>query len=303
MQPAEHAQTNQIPHPFQVTAARLNRQMNTASFSFNAVLAGTALLGTTAAHADRLLPLEQKFNLSAGVFVLDTDTRIRVDGENAEIGTDVNLDDEFGFGDQNRLRVDGYWRFFDRHKVRFMYFGSRSEESRSISEEIDFRGETFPVNATVRAEFKTQIFELAYEYSFMRRDSFELAGTFGLHNLEVTTSLSGEATSTVGAGGIDVSRTAKGNGPLPVIGIRTLWAFSDHWYMDFQAQYFGLQFDEYDGHLQDLKLTFVWQPTKYFGVGVGYNDFSTKLDVDGARFDGSLRFGYGGPLAFLSVGF
>jgi hypothetical protein len=277
--------------------------MKTARLSFIVAFATLCQLSHSAAHADRLLPLEQNFNLSAGVFVVDTNTRIRVDGETVDLGTDIDLDDTFGFEDQSRLRIDGYWRFADRHKVRFMYFGSRLEESRTIAEEIEFNDQIFPLNATVSAEFKTEIVELAYEYSFLRRDSFELAGTIGLHNLRVTATLNTVASSNIGAGGIDRSAEAKGDGPLPLVGLRALWAFSDHWFLDAQVQYFGLKFDEYDGSLQDLKLTFVWQPTKYFGLGVGYNDFSTRLDVDGDNFNGRLRLGYGGPLAFLSVGF
>jgi hypothetical protein len=137
----------------------------------------------------------------------------------------------------------------------------------------------------------------------MRRDSFELSASIGLHNLEVSSILTAGASSNLGAGGIDVSASAEADGPLPVIGLHGVWAFSDHFYLDAQAQFFTLELDEYDGSLQDYKVSFVWQPTKYVGVGLGYNDFVTRLRVDASRFTGRLRFGYGGPLAFITVGF
>lgn len=253
------------------------------------------------ARADDLWPIEQRFNLSLGVFLIGTDTTLRVDG--ASRGTEINLENDFGFQSQDRFRVDGYWRFAKRHKLRFLYFGSRSESSRTIADTIEFRGTTFPVDAVVHAEFDTNIAELAYEYAFVRRSNFELAGTVGLHNLNVSTRLTAQATSNVGAGGADLSSKAEGDGPLPVIGLRAIWALSDHFYFDAQAQFFALKFDNYDGNLQDYKVSFTWQPLRNVGVGVGYNNFATRLDVDQAQFDGRLKFSYDGALGFVTVAF
>jgi hypothetical protein len=268
-----------------------------------AAVAMFAALSGTPAHADRLLPLEQRVNVSIGAFLFDTDTRLRVDGTDRDRGTEIDLEDTFGFDDQDRLRIDGYWRFAERHKVRFLYFSSRAESTRTIHEEIEFGDATFPVDAFVRAQLQTDVIELAYEYAFMRRDTFELGGTIGLHNMEVNARLSAGASSTLGVGGIDISEEAKGNGPLPVLGLHAMWAFSDHFYLDAQLQFFLMEIDEYDGSLQDYKISFVWQPSRYIGVGIGYNDFVTRVEVDAERFVGRLRFGYGGPLAFVSVGF
>lgn len=283
--------------------AAIAKQLAVVRLGFIVALATVAFFTATSARADRLQPLEQRINIGVGLFLLDTNTRIRADASNSDRGTEVDLEDTFGFDDQDRFRIDGYWRFADRHKVRFLYFSSNAATTRTLHETIEFNGTTFPIDASVRAEFETEIIELAYEYAFMRRDTFELAGSIGLHNLRVTSRLTANASSNLGAGGIDVSESAEADGPLPVIGIRGTWAFTDHLYLDAQAQFFTLEFDEYDGSLQDYKVSFVWQPTKYVGVGVGYNDFVTRLRVDGSRFTGRLRFGYGGPLAFITMGF
>jgi hypothetical protein len=262
------------------------------------------LLASHATQAEEALwPLEQNVNISLGVFVMDTDTRVRVDATEIDKGTEIDMEDEFGFDNQSRFRVDGYWRFAARHKLRFMYFTSRADSTRAISRDIQFQDQTFPVNASVRAEFNTDVIELAYEYSFIRKHSFELAASFGLHNLKLSTALSAEASSSLGAGGVDLEAEAKGNGPLPVIGLHALWAFDADFYLDMQAQFFGIKFDEYDGSLQDYKINLVWQPIRNVGIGVGYNSFVTKVDVDAEKFLGSLRFAYGGPLAFVSVAF
>lgn len=266
-------------------------------------LALTAMLYACCVRGEPLWPLEQTFQISAGAFLFDTDTTVRVDGTRGRLGTQIDMEDQFGFENQTRLRLDGYWRFADRHKVRFMYFASRAESERQIMEAIDFRDVTFPVHAFVRAEFDADVIELAYEYSFMRRDEFELAGTLGLHNLSVSANLSAGVSSALGAGGVDLHANAKGDGPLPVFGVRALWAFSDRLYLDAQAQFFVVEIDNYDGSLHDYKVALVWQPIRNLGLGIGYNDFVTRLDVEEERFTGRLRFEYGGALAFLTLAF
>lgn len=113
----------------------------------------------------------------------------------------------------------------------------------------------------MRGELQIQILEVAYEYAFFRRDDFEIAGTFGLHNLGITTQLSGTASGT-GGDVIDLRRQAKHEGPLPVVGFRGIWAFSDRFYADAQAQFFAASIDEYDGTLSDYKISVVWHPVR-----------------------------------------
>lgn len=266
-----------------------------------AVVSGAASLAASAVHAETRLPLDQTFNLSVGAFLFETDTQMRVDGATSNRGTAIQFDDEFGFQDQTRVRIDGYWRFAQRHKARFMYFTSRSESRREIAREIRFRDTTFPIDALVTAELDADVIELAYEYSVLKRDSFEVAATIGIHAL----SISADLTATLSSTGQTLQRSeeAEGDGPLPVIGVRALWALSDHFYFDAQAQFFALEIDNYDGSLHDYKISFVWQPLQNFGIGVGYNDFVTRLDVADDRFDGRLEFEYGGALAFLTVAF
>ena len=269
-------------------------------------LAGAALClacFATSASADPLWPLDDKFNISLGVFFLDTDTTVRLDGDAGRVGTEVNFERDLGLKAGDRFRIDGYWRFFERHKLRFMYFDSTADHSRTISRQIDFGDTTFPLNVNVRTSFDVEIIELAYEYSFLKRDNLELAGTIGLHNLSVEAGLHADASSNGGLGGVDLAETADGDGPLPVIGLRGVWALSDHFYFDAQAQFFAIEIDNYDGSLQDYKLSFNWQPFEHFGIGVGYNHFSTDVDVDDQYFNGKLRFDYDGPLLFLTGAF
>ena len=79
--------------------------------------------------------LEDPWQLSLGGFVVDTDTNVRLDGDTGA-GTDVNWEETFGSGDVTRFRIDGHWRFAERHKARFMWFSSSRSKSETIEEDI-----------------------------------------------------------------------------------------------------------------------------------------------------------------------
>jgi hypothetical protein len=139
----------------------------------------------------------------------------------------------------------------------------------------------------------------------MRRDKFELAGGIGIHYVNLGLTLDGTL-NVQGGGSVSGERTADADtaAPLPVLGIRGLWQLPWNLYLTAQAQYFYLDFEEYKGSLRDLKATLVWQFADHVGVGVGYNDFGFKFDIEDKRdFDGRLRWNYGGLMAFASVAF
>jgi len=250
-------------------------------------------------------PLEAKFIVDVGYFFMSTDMRVRVDGETtAQAGSDVNFDDTFGIGDFDRFRAEASWRIAPRHLIRGMYFQNNRHATRSIERDVTFRDETFPLGATVDARSELTVAQLSYEYAFLRRDNYELAGGIGIHYLDMGLSLG----ATISAQGNQASRRADENAstsaPLPVLGLRWLWRLPYNFYVTAQMQYFYLEFDPYSGSLTDLKATVVWQATDHFGIGLGYNDFGFRFDIDDrGDFDGRLRWDYGGAMAFATFMF
>ena len=251
-----------------------------------------------AVHAEAGNPLNDKFNISLGGFLLETDTTIRADGE-AQTGTEIDLGRDLGLQDADRFRLDAYWRMTPRQRLRLMYFDTRADGTRTIDEEIDFNGETFPINASVTGKVKTTVLSLQYQFDFWQGENYELGGTFGIHNLKFETGLSGEVNGVAGA----VESSAEANGPLPVLGLHGIYRFNDKFYLDYGVQYFQISFDVYDGRVLDSNISGVWQFSEHWGVGAGWNQFSTKLEVDGDRFDGELKWEYGGARIFVTASF
>jgi hypothetical protein len=267
-----------------------------------AVLASAALGPVSAAERN---PLESKVIVDAGWFFMSTDMRVRVDGETSEaVGSDVDYDDTFGIGDFDRFRLEGSWRISARHLVRAMYFENNRSAARSLERDVEFGGETFPIGVTVNARSDLTVAQLSYEYAFLRRDSYELAGSIGVHYVDMGLGLDATVAAQGGSASRSLNEDAATQAPLPVLGLRGLWQLPYNFYVTGQVQYFYLEFDPYSGSLIDLKASLVWQLTDHVGIGIAYNDFGFSFDIeDRSDFDGRLRWDYGGTIAFATFMF
>lgn len=268
-----------------------------------AMIPGLALLPVTALGEDSPGVLRDTFNIALGTFIVNTDTTLRLDGEAGEQGTQIDWEKNFGEGDAYRFRLDGYWRFAERHKLRALVFSSSRSGSRTFEDDITWDGETFPASAAVDGKFKFSIYELAYEYAFMRRESYELAGSFGLHYTDYEVSLGATVTGNGGGTSRSIDRGGSIGAPLPVFGLRGTWLLSPTFSIDASGQFFALTYGDIDGNLQDYRMLLNWQPSRWLGVGVGYDHFSLDVDVDSSNFRGKMDWAYHGPMIFYSVSF
>lgn len=278
--------------------------MHRTNLKLLAAVCACGVLGV--AHADDRNPLDSKIIVDLGMFFLSTDMRVRVDGETTnDTGDDVDFDDTFGIGDFDRFRGEASWRFAPRHTLRAMYFENNRDATRTLNRDVVFQDETYQLGATVTATSNVKVAQLAYDYAFMRRETYEITAGIGFHYVEIGLGLDTTLTSQGGATASGSrSSDASTSAPLPVLALRGTWQLPANFYLTAQAQYFYVDFDDYTGRLNDLKVTLVWQCTDHVGIGLGYNDFGFRFDIEDKRnFDGRLRWSYGGAIAFASVMF
>ena len=247
--------------------------------------------------------LEDKFMVTLGTFILESNTTVRLDGPTGDRGTDFDWDENFGGMDGSRFRVDGAWRFADRHKVRGMWFNFARNRSTEFNEEVEWGDVTFPVDVTVDGSFEFDIYELAYEYAFLKRENLELSGSFGFHLAQFEVGMTADVDTGGGGGTVEIGDKGELNAPLPVIGGRVIYRIYRDFWIDAMVQFFALEYENVDGRLIDTRLGVTWQPKDWLGIGVGYNRFDMDVDVTKNRYTGKLDWVYDGPMIFYSVAF
>ena len=255
-----------------------------------------------AARADDIDLVTSKGYLALGTFLNNSDFKVEVDGETTT-GDKVDWNNTFGDKDVTRFRLDGVWRFNERHHMRVMYTDYSNTQTRTLNRQITWQDDVFDIGVDATARSSFTIFEAAYEYAFMRSEDYELAGTFGLHYTTLELSLKADVTAPGGGGTVSIGGPASVDLPLPVIGVHGIWRMGQNFYLDAHAQYFALSIDNVDGSILNYRAAVMWQPKKYVGLGVGYDSFNIDVDINKPRFKGSMDWTYAGPQIFYNMSF
>ena len=282
---------------------KAKRAVPFVSLAVCALLAAAFSSGAQAQAGPAQTLLDGKLVGNLGGFIVGTDTKANLNGSTAN-NPDVDFDRTFGDSDNTRIRADLLWRVTPSHHLRFLYFDDSTSRRRVIDEDIAWGDHTFTAGGEVRSKNSFKIYELAYEYAFIRQPSFELNGTFGVHWMDMSIKLSGDAIITDEDGNTtSVSGSGKKgsvSAPLPVLGLRAGWVVAPNVYLDAQAQYFKAKVNGYDGRVTDLRASATWMFSPGFGVGLGYNRFTTKVDVEKTAFNGAARLSYSGLQLFVT---
>jgi len=255
--------------------------------------------------------LNDRFVVSLGGFVVSSKINGSLSGTANTSGENTDFDKRFGTdADQTRLRAEVLWRITPRQHLRFSYFNNAVQGTRAIDQDLAWGDYTFRAGGQVTAEVKFRVYELNYEFAFLRRQNYQIVAVAGIHLDDFTLKLSGNASLTVDTpmGPVEqaatfTTKSSSVPAPLPVVGFRADWAVSPHVYLDASAQVFAVGYQGIDGNWSDLRAGATWMFSDHFGIGLGYDRFVTHVDLSKLSFNGRLNFGYQGLLLYLKGGF
>ena len=217
---------------------------------------------------------QEKFSLSIGLFVAERDSTTRFDAQESSMsGTEVDVESERGLDTSDSVfRLDGYYRFNQNHRIDFSWFDLSRTGSNKIERDINWKDTLFNVDTVVDSNFDLSIYKVAYTWSFMRRDKGFLGLTAGLYVADIATSLAAPEVGTSEGGGFTA--------PLPVVGLRGEYHFSDNWSFRTSAEIFAFEYDDFDGSLYDFYVGVDYQLFDRVAIGVGLNSVRMNLGVD-----------------------
>jgi hypothetical protein len=245
--------------------------------------------------------LHDKWVVSAGTFILTSKLDGDLNGTANTTDRSIDFDHDFGTGASiNVIRAGALWRFKPKHHLRLEYFHNRTTHTRTLDKDVAWGDYTFLANGQVSAKNEFSVYELSYEYAFLRRPDYEIAAAAGIHFVDSHLQISGNATVTNSDGTVRSasfqSKSSQLPAPLPVIGIHGGWAFAPNWHLDAAGQVFKVKIGAIDGNWWDLRTGVTWMYNRHVGLSAGYEKFITHVDVSKANFNGSLNLGYSGLL-------
>jgi hypothetical protein len=254
--------------------------------------------------------LNSRIAYALGGFVVTSSIRAGLVGSANTNDQQIDFDQRFGIdAEETRWRGELLWRITPTQHLRFSYFDDDVRGTRILNQALAWGDYTFKVGGQVTAETEFRVYELGYEWAFLRRPNYEIVAMAGIHLVDLTLKLSGNAALTVDTptGPIEQAAafTTRSNSvpaPLPVFGFRGDWAVSQNVYLDASGQMFSLSYQGINGNWSVLRAGGTWMFSKHFGIGLGYERFVVHADVGKEAFTGRLNFGYQGLLIYLRGG-
>jgi len=255
------------------------------------------------AWAEGSSPIESKAYASIGAFLNTSDLKIRLDGSAGQIGDEIDWGKTFGDSEQIRFRLDGLWRFNDKHHLRLMFTDYTHTKTRTLGEDIQWGDDLILASSSVKSKLGFQIAEAAYEYAVRHDEKMELSLSGGVHYTTFVAKLNVNVDTSGGSGGAELGGKASVGAPLPVFGGHGLWHLGHNIYVDAQLQWFALSINEYDGSILNYRGAVYWQPKKWGGIGLGYDSFNVDVKIKKDTFTGKMDWTYQGPQLFFNFTF
>ncbi len=239
---------------------------------------------------------DTNFSLSLGVFFTDRNNTTRVDGTGGMEGTPVDLEGDLGLNRSDSVfRIDGYYRFNRKHRLDFSAFDLSRSATKVIEKDIDWNDTLFLIDTTIDSDFDLAIYKIAYTWSFMRKDKGYLGLTAGLYIADFGVRLEAEASGALESSGVTA--------PLPVIGLRGQYDFTEKLTFRASAELFALEYEDYSGSLYDIYAGLDYQFFKHVAIGIGINAVKLDIGISKDRFDGDIDWRYDGGLVFFKFDF
>jgi hypothetical protein len=228
-----------------------------------------------------------KFQLGGYFPSINSDMQIEIND------TDIDLEEKLGLDENDALwRVDGYWRFARKHRLKFGYYGFDREASKSLVEDLTIGDEVWYAGAFVKTDWTMDYYTLSYLYSFYQGEKWEIAGYLGAYWVRLKVALALAAAldrpplGNLPPGGPedlligDRVESESFEGPLPLLGLSFDYYITPKWMASFKAGYFQLSIDQFKGRLLNLGANIEYQFTRMFGLGLGYDSFNLNLEAE-----------------------
>ncbi len=247
--------------------------------------------------------LTDRFYITLGGFSqTEIRTTLRLDAKTPQggiaLGTLIALEQQFDLDEQvNTGRLDGWYRFNERHRLGWTYWQSDREGVRTYngSDSIEIGDVTIDPGDSITIKEDGALLALDWSYSFVNTSKYEAWLGAGLNFQRIDTSID----ISVGGGGNTLQQDAKGTVPIPTLNFGGRWNFSKRWRMFVSQELFGLKIDDFEGKLSNTRILAEFNITRHFGIGGGFERYRFEVDAESDDFIGQLDTSYTGLSLYL----
>jgi len=213
---------------------------------------------------------------------------VKVD-EASIVGTTIDFDEDLGIEDENYPSVEVFVGVGNHH-LSFINTDIDYSGRKTLTDEIKFRGVTYPVSAEVNSSIEYRMMDLLYQYDFLDLENilagFSLGGVFQVKYLD----------GDVGLKTTGIDEKEDFTMPIPMVGLNLhIGILADI----LEARLRGAAISYSENIIYELMGDISWTPFPFMDIHGGYRRFIIDIDEDDLTFDYDMS----GPYAALTLSF
>jgi hypothetical protein len=262
-----------------------------------AALLGCLLTASLASADDRHPALDSKYYISVGGFFASRAFNASAAGSAIIIRPTphVDFDSDLSVDDSPQLVVAEFrWQFAEKWNLGLQYFNSTRHADRTLDGTIEWDGVIYEVGANVAAETSVGITRIVLTRHFRQKDGHDFRLTGGLHWLDVSAQIAGDATLDDGSTAFATSK-ASASLPIPNVGALYQYSPSQKWLFGARVDWFSASIGDYSGGIWNTNLSANYQIAKHVGVGLGYQFFQIDGRLSADHWKGDVKIRFSGP--------
>lgn len=249
---------------------------------------------------DRHPLMDSTWWVNAGSFFARRDLKASANVSVGGINRDFDFEEAFGLDDSPTLIMGELgWQFVENWGVALQYFGAKRDGSRTLDETFEWQGNTYDVGARVDASTKVDITRIFFARRFRDKGPHSLRVGAGLHWLNISAEVSGQAT--LNDQSTEFRRSsATASLPVPNIGAWYRYSSNDRWMANARVDWLSASIDNYSGGIWNGSVGVNYRLWSNVGVGASYQYFNLSGDVTEDNWRGGLEITFTGPFLYVS---
>jgi len=260
------------------------------------VVAFSAASAYAGVSVDQSLVLD-RWTFRVGGFLTGLSTDLRLDNPiTGEEGTSISLEDDLGFSSSEGVpRLNLGFILGKRHQISVGWFKTERDSTTTLTQEIEWGDETFPINVDIGAFYNTEFLNFAYTYYFYTSETTSLGITGGL----VLANLGSGIGIQVAGPGIERTDDISTEIPVPQLGFTVNTYLGKKFVFSGKLGYIAFNLDDWEGSVATAIAGVEHRTWKNFGFGVGYSYSDYDIDTLAADFLGKFQYTIGGFEIYL----
>jgi hypothetical protein len=183
--------------------------------------------------------------------------------------------------------MSGLYRITPRSGLFGQYYSLNREHTKVTDQDIIFEDDTIPTGTSAGYYFNTGVVSIGYMFTLLEKRKLFFGMYFNAYILKLKVG--------VNSARLDIKEEVKFFAPLPDIGILFSYRIT-HWLdLDLTTGMFYLKVGEFVGWLHNFNGIFVFRPTKWLGLSIGYQAFNVHVVVLDDNYNATISYGFRGP--------